>query len=114
MELAREGNRYLNDREPWKTYKKDKAIAGQSVGISVQIVASVGITLQPFLPRSSYTILKSISRNKIPRWNQAGKCFVKPGTRIRALKPLFHKVSANELRARLMEMRSNRPLEAEV
>ena len=113
IELAREGNRYLNDREPWKTYKTDKALAGQSLGISVQILATVGVTLQPFLPKSASSILKALSEKKPFRWNQAGKCLVKPETRIRPLKPLFHKVSAQDLRAKLEQVRSSKPLEAE-
>jgi methionyl-tRNA synthetase len=113
IELAREGNRYLNDKEPWKTYKTDKALTGQSLGTSVQILATVGITLQPFLPKSASSILKTLSQKKTPRWNQAGKCFVKPGTQIRSLKPLFHKVSAQDLRAKLEQLRSSKPLEAE-
>ncbi len=112
IELAREGNRYLNDREPWKTYKTDKAQAGQSLGISVQILATVGVTLQPFLPKSASSILKTLSK-KTTHWNQAGKCLVKPETRIRPLKPLFHKVSAQDLRAKLEQVRSSKPLEAE-
>ncbi len=113
VELARAGNRYLNDRQPWKTYKKDKLAAGQSVGIAVQIVATVGVTLQPFLPKTSSNILETLSQHKTLTWKHAGKSFVRPGTKVRKLEPLFHKVSAPELRAKLDQIRSKRPLETE-
>lgn len=113
VDLAREGNRYLNDHEPWRTYKTDRAVAGDSLGIAVQILATVGITLQPFLPKSASNILKTFSHLNTLKWTQAGKCFVKPGTRVKPLKPLFHKVSASDLKAKLEQIRSIKPLEAE-
>lgn len=111
--LAREGNRYLNDREPWKTYKNDKPTAGRSLGIAVQILATVGITLQPFLPQSASNILKTLSQTNSPGWTRAGKCFVRPGTRIKPLRPLFRKVSASDLKTKLEQIRSSKTLDAE-
>lgn len=113
VDLAREGNRYLNDNEPWKTYKTDRSIAGGSLGIAVQILATVGITLQPFLPKSASSILKALSHVNTLKWTYAGKCFVKPGTRVKPLKPLFHKVSALDLKAKLEQVRNIKPLETE-
>src|SRR6059058_1859214 len=56
VELAREGNRYLNEHEPWRLYKTDVHAAGEILGVSIQIVASLGILLQPFLPSASKKI----------------------------------------------------------
>jgi len=106
--LAREGNRYLNDREPWKKYKTDKSAAGSSLGIAVQILGTVGITLQPFLPRSASSILRTLSQTSLQGWGRAGKCFVRPGTRVKTLRPLFHKVSASDLKTRLEQIRSSK------
>jgi len=106
--LARIGNRYLNEREPWKKYKTDKSAAGNSLGIAVQILGTVGITLQPFLPRSASSILRTLSQTSLQGWGRAGKCFVRPGTRVKPLRPLFHKVSASALKARLEQIRSSK------
>ncbi len=113
IELAREGNRYLNQKEPWRVYKSDRRKAGQSLGISIQIVATISILLQPFLPASAAKILRSISPTIPGQWSKAGRCFLKPGTRIAAMAPLFHKVSAQKLRTRIEDVRNSRPLEAQ-
>ncbi len=113
VDLSRHANRYLNEQEPWKKLKTAQEEAGQSVGISVQILGTIAIMLQAFLPRSSQRILKSLSKNNKVSWEEAGQCFIRPGSRVLPLKPLFHKVSAARLRARLGELRSGRAFEAE-
>jgi methionyl-tRNA synthetase len=112
VDLAREGNRYLNEHEPWRVYKKDHQAAGETLGISIQIVASLGILLQPFLPATSKKICKSLSGKTTLPWKSAGKPVIKPGAKLRALDPLFHKVKAEKLRAQLEEVRSRVPVEA--
>ncbi len=113
INLGRVGNRYLNEEEPWKTYKVDQIEAGQTLGIAVQIAGTIGVTLQPFLPGSSSRILRSILGKKAVGWDQAGHCFIKPGRKIAPLKPLFHKVSASELRTKLDKIRGGEVLETE-
>jgi methionyl-tRNA synthetase len=113
VQLAREGNRYLNENEPWRTIKTDPREAGQTLGIAVQIVASIAIQIQPFLPKTATQIQKTLRLRKRISWNQPDEIALKPGTRIRPVKPLFHKVSAQDLRAKLEEIRSERTPEAE-
>jgi methionyl-tRNA synthetase len=113
VNLARNGNRYLNQREPWQRIKTDQNAAGQSIAIAIQIVATIGILLQPFLPDTSTKILQSIfgGKNEHPSWAQLGESIiVKPGTKVRNLKPLFHKVTAENLRMRLADMRKEQPV----
>ncbi len=114
VELAREGNRYLNEREPWKSYKTSPSISGQTIGISIQIVANVAVLLQPFLPETSSKILKGVSGKTSLGWEFSGKCFVKPGAKIASFEPFFHKVSAVDLRDRLAQLRSSDTVEAQV
>src|SRR2546428_349571 len=113
VELAREGNRYLNEHEPWRLYKTDAQAAGETLGISIQIVATLGILLQPFLPSASKRICSSLMGKVSLPWKSAGQTIVKPGVRIRPLQPLFHKVKAEKLRAGLEDIRSRVPVEAE-
>jgi len=113
VELAREGNRHLNEHEPWRLYKTDAQAAGETLGISLQIVATLGILLQPFLPSTSKKICSSLTGKASLPWESAGKTIIKPGAKIRSLQPLFHKISAEKLRSRLDEIRSRVPIEAE-
>ena len=111
VQLAREGNRYLNEREPWHTIKTRSSGAEQSVGVSLQLVGTLGILLQPFMPESASKILQSLFSNKIPEWTRAGRVTLMSGSKIGLVQPLFHKVSAERLRAKLAEIRSETLLE---
>ncbi len=113
VQLAREGNRYLNEKEPWHTFKTDPSKAGQSLGIAIQLVATVGILLQPFMPISGSRILNSVASGSKGNWKIAGQILVKPKSKLRPIQPLFHKVSAEKLRIHLEEVRGRTRLEAE-
>ena len=114
VNLARTGNRFLNETEPWKIYKRSEEEAGHIIGLAVQLVGSVAVLLKPFLPESSSRILKVLSTNPNVSWKNSKECFVKPGRRISPLEPLFHKVSAPDLRDRLERLRSIETSEVQI
>jgi methionyl-tRNA synthetase len=53
MEVVREANAYLNEREPWKTVKSDPADAARAVYAILRVIDNLKILLAPFLPFSS-------------------------------------------------------------
>ena len=53
MDLARLGNKYLADNEPWKLIKTDKERTGTILNIALQITANLAIITEPFLPFSA-------------------------------------------------------------
>ncbi len=112
--FAREGNRYLNEKEPWRAYKGSRESAGQTLGIAIQIVGTLAILLQPFLPTSASDILNAVSGRKTQGWSYAGRNFIEPGSEIRPLEPLFHKVSASALKERLEDLRGIKNADVEV
>ncbi len=103
LDLARDGNRYLNAKEPWKLIKKDKRSAGTVLFVAVHLVKCLGILLWPFIPRSATRILEllNIERGK---WDDAGKIDIKPGHVIREPVPLFKKVSDEQIRDKIMKI----------
>ena len=52
MNLARLGNKYLADEEPWKVIKNDPSRVKTILNISIQIAANLAVMLEPFLPFS--------------------------------------------------------------
>jgi methionyl-tRNA synthetase len=114
VDLARVGNRYMNETEPWNAYKQSEERAGQIIGLSIQVVGSLSVLLQPFLPKTSSRILRGLVKKKDLPWKYSGNCFIPHGTRIARFEPLFHKVSAIDLRDRLAKLRSTDTNEAEV
>ena len=111
LRLAREGNRYLNEREPWRLIKTDQLKAAQTMGMALQIVASVAIQLQPFLPETASEVCKSLYSGQSIDWKYAGRVNLRPGRKLKPLRPLFHKVSAAKLREQLEGIRSSSALE---
>lgn len=71
MNLARLGNKYLADQEPWKLIKTDPERVKTILNLSLQITANLALIFQPFLPKSADR-LKSILGLKISSWKQAG------------------------------------------
>ena len=72
MELARLGNKYLADTEPWKLIKIDEGRVGTILNLSLQIVANLSIVAEPFLPFMTEK-LRSIINVKRILWENAGK-----------------------------------------
>ncbi len=59
MVLARMGNKYLADAEPWKVIKTDEAAAAHILGVAARLAAFIGQCIEPFLPFTSIKILNS-------------------------------------------------------
>ena len=87
MNLARIGNKYLADTEPWKTAKTDMVRTGTILNISLQITANLGIVFEPFLPFSALKINKMINVDNFG-WDKLGQT---------DLLPARHKLSNSEL-----------------
>ncbi|HEX8683373.1 MAG TPA: class I tRNA ligase family protein, partial [Ardenticatenaceae bacterium] len=56
MALAREVNRYLDEKEPWKVYKQDPAAAGTSIFVAMRAIDSLKVLLAPVLPHTSQQV----------------------------------------------------------
>ncbi len=71
MNIARLGNKYLADEEPWKVIKTDEQRTATILNVAVQIVASLSIAMEPFLPFSAEKLRKMLGIEKI-EWNRLG------------------------------------------
>ena len=70
MEIARLGNKYLADTEPWKVVKEDPERVKTIMNIAMQITATLSLVSEPFLP---FTAQKLFDQLKISEWNLAGE-----------------------------------------
>jgi len=62
--LAEDGNRYLNKHEPWKKIKQDVSKAGNDLLVLANVICAIGSLIEPFLPKTSEAILKSLSAER--------------------------------------------------
>jgi len=72
MNLARLGNKYLTDNEPWKIFKTDPARVETVLNISLQIAANLAILSEPFLPFTAAKLNKMLQTAPL-KWEFAGK-----------------------------------------
>jgi len=91
MNIARLGNKYLTEEEPWKLMKSDPARVETIMNISAQVVGNLGVLLQPFLPRVSKKIAGAMGVGEA-NWADACRNMVAEGTVLGELPILFSKI----------------------
>jgi methionyl-tRNA synthetase len=97
MNLARLGNKYLADAEPWKVIKTNPERVKTIMNISLQITANLTIICEPFLPFSMEKLRMLINLNEL-KWEYAGKSdLLAPGHVINKPELLFEKIEDEEI-----------------
>lgn len=71
MELARVGNKYLADTEPWKLIKEDQSRVATILNIALQISANLAIVCEPFLPFTAQKLVKILNTSS-KTWESSG------------------------------------------
>jgi methionyl-tRNA synthetase len=101
MNLARIGNRYITECEPWKVWKTDPKRVETILYISLQLVANLAIAFEPFLPFSSKKLRGMLNINDFD-WNQLGQTdLLKPGHQLAEPALLFEKIEDDVIEAQL-------------
>ena len=109
VNLAREGNAYLNAREPWALVKTNKTEAGNVLTIAVNSLRTIAVMLYPLMPRHAEKLYNMLGLQGLEneRWDEAGVMKLGRGHKIGKPEPLFRKVeiSAEDLEKKLAEIR---------
>ena len=104
MNLARIGNRYITECEPWKVWKTDPKRVETILNISLQLVANLAIALEPFLPFSSEKLRKMINMPNF-EWTQLGSTdLLKAGTQLGEPELLFEKIEDEVIERQLQKL----------
>lgn len=101
MNIARIGNRYLQETEPWKVAKTDPERVKTILNVAIQICANIAIAFEPFLPFMSEKLLRMLNGDKIS-WDMLG-CFdlVPAGAQLQQPELLFEKIEDDVIQAQL-------------
>jgi methionyl-tRNA synthetase len=91
MNVARRGNKYLTEEEPWKFQKTDPDRVRTIMHLACQVVGNLGIVLEPFLPRTAEKISISFGVNG-STWKDVSSTLVTNGTLLGDLPILFTKI----------------------
>ena len=108
MEIARIGNKYLADAEPWKIIKEDRAKAGTVLNYAVQLVSHASLALEPFIPFTASRLRTALGLNDAD-WSAignfelipAGQKLVNPGL-------LFDKLEDDVIQAQVDKLKATK------
>lgn len=108
MNLARIGNKYITECEPWKVWKTDSKRVETILYISLQLVANLAIAFEPFLPFSSKGLREMIGMERFD-WAELGRTdLLKPGHKLASPHLLFQKIEDEEIQKQLDKLAATR------
>ena len=105
MNLARLGNKYLADTEPWKLKKTNEKRTETIMHIALQIASSLSILSEPFLPFTSNTLQKMLNISNL-NWEDAKNHKMKGGIKINAANLLFAKIEDETIENQVLKLKS--------
>ena len=101
MNLARIGNKYLADSEPWKVVKSDPERVKTILYIALQLAANLSIAFEPFLPFSSAKLRQMLNMTEFD-WDQLGSTDLLPaGHQLAEPELLFEKIEDDVIQAQV-------------
>jgi methionyl-tRNA synthetase len=104
MNLARIGNKYITECEPWKVWKTDPKRVETILYVSLQLVANLAIAFEPFLPFSSKKLRAMLNITEF-EWSQLGSTdLLKPGHKLAEPQLLFEKIEDEAIEHQLQKL----------
>jgi methionyl-tRNA synthetase len=119
MNVARLGNKYLADEEPWKTIKIDEERTKTVMYVALQIASALAVLSEPFLPFTSDKLkdmlnFRSSAFETSLRWNDVSSKIelIKPGHKINKAELLFSKIEDEQIQAQLDKLQASKKMNA--
>ncbi len=104
MNLARIGNKYITDCEPWKVWKTDPKRVETILNISLQLTANLAIAFEPFLPFSSAKLRQMLNMESFD-WEQLGRTdLLQAGHQLAEPELLFEKIDDSVIEAQVQKL----------
>ena len=108
MNLARIGNKYITECEPWKVWKTDPKRVETILNLSLQLVANLSIAFEPFLPFSSKKLRSMINMTEYD-WSELGSTDLLPaGKQLAEPELLFDKIEDEAIETQLRKLEETR------
>ncbi|MEZ4946250.1 MAG: methionine--tRNA ligase [Cyclobacteriaceae bacterium] len=108
MDLARLGNKYLADTEPWKLAKTDMERVGTILNLALQIAANLAVLSAPFLPFSAEKLKKILKLGEF-NWDETGSVtLLKAGHQLSAAELLFEKIEDEVIASQITRLNENK------
>lgn len=105
IELARVGNRYLTDQEPWKLIKTDQRKTGEILYDCLQLINGLSVLIEPFLPFTSEKIRSILNNAKDLAWGEQAE--LSPGHQLNKPELLFEKLEDDTIQQQIDKLIKN-------
>ncbi len=112
MALARAGNKYFNDSEPWVSVKTDKDKCGTTINICLQTIYTLAEIFSPVLPFSSKKIFDMLNASPT-LWNKSGDSNLDSGHQLNSPAILFTKIEDSEIEKQMAKLSSENEEQSE-
>ena len=112
MNLARAGNKYFNDSEPWVTSKKNKEQCATTINICLNTIYTLGVIFEPVIPNTSVKILKMLNARPT-EWLKSGDSILHSGQKLNEAEILFTKIEDKVIEEQInkLEPVTDKPIE---
>jgi len=108
INLARLGNKYLADEEPWKLVKTDETRTKTIMNIALQIAANLSVVSEPFMPFSAHKLADMLVLDQLS-WKDAGSdALLEEGSKIQSAQLLFRRIEDSEIEAQLKKLETSK------
>ncbi|MHC5309714.1 methionine--tRNA ligase [Myroides sp. LJL116] len=110
MNVARLGNKYLADEEPWKLIKEDPARVQTQMYVALQIASALSTLCEPFLPFTAAKLKNILGLQTPLQWNEIAidKALITPGHTIGEAQLLFSKIEDEEIQKQLQKLEDSK------
>lgn len=105
MNIARLGNKYFTEQEPWHTRKTDMERCGNTIHVCLQIAAAVSVLFEPVLPNKMKKLRDYLGIEKLPAWNAVNGSLLKTGQQIDSGEILFQKLEDEVIEQQLQKLK---------
>ena len=113
MNLARLGNKYLADEEPWKLIKTDEERVKTVLNVGLQISDNLAILAEPFLPFSAQKLIKMLNMDVLA-WDKAGSIdILSAGHQLNEASLLFEKIDDSQIDAQIKKLNDSKAANAQ-
>ena len=109
MNIARLGNKYLAENEPWKLIKTDKKQTGTIIYTAIQITVLLAILSEPFLPFASKKLKKILNIDCIC-WDNKYDEIINEGHKINKATHLFEKIDDNKIEEAINKLKNRQKI----
>src|SRR5690554_2400134 len=110
MNVARLGNKYLADEEPWKTVKIDENRTKTVMYVALQIAGALAVMSEPFLPFTSEKLKRMLQMKEAPSWNKINSTteILVAGQKIGEAELLFSKIEDEQIQRQLEKLQATK------